>query len=171
MAPSKNFLAALGLITFNFQNFEKEIEFLAWALIGSDQEIGQIVTSQMSFRKLCDTLGSLIRYRTSDAELISELDGLLDKAAKIEQERNTIVHSAWFWSMAHDPKGAITRLKITAKGDKGLKHQYQSVQVSDLSSIASSIKSVASEVMAFRIKAKDRGVIDYPSSQIKSPAA
>ena len=169
MALNRDLLAALGLIAYNFQNFEKQIEFLAWCLIGGDQAIGQIVTSQIPFARLCDLLGSLFRYRTNDAELIAELDDLLAKAANIEQDKNIIMHSAW--AVANGPKAVVTRFKITARRDKGIKHQFQSMEASDLSKIASSVRKAANEFSAFMKKAKDKGIINFPSGQIKSPRA
>lgn len=162
-----NFLAALGLITANFQVLEKYTEFFVWSLIGQDQEIGQIVTSQMSFDRICDTLYSLFRYRTQNSEMIKELDNIIQRTFQAEEKRNSVIHSSWLG--LGSPDSSITRFKITSKWKKGLKHQYEEMTPGDLRKIALFIKQVQEELQSFIVKAQGEGIVSLSSYQIKTP--
>jgi hypothetical protein len=161
------FLAALGLISVNFQCLEKHMEFFAWALIGEEQGVGQIVTSQLSFQRLCDLLVSLFRYRTEDSGLIQELEGLVKRASQVVGERDIATHSCWAGDLDLD----ILRVKVTAKRKTGLQHQYEHVDPDDLLTIAHSIKQVWEDMLMFIEKAKGAGVVELESYQITTPAA
>ena len=163
----KQLFAAIGLISVNFQCLEKSMEFFAWALIGEDQEIGQIVTSQISFNRLCDLIGSLFRYRAGGSGLVKELDGLIKRASKVAEERDRVIHSNW----AGDLESSILRVKITAKRETGLKHQYEYTDPNDLLKIGGSIEQVWKDLMGFIKKAENEGIITPTSRQIKTPAA
>jgi hypothetical protein len=156
------FLASLGVITVNFQCLEKYMEFFIWALIGDDQEIGQIVTSQISFNGLCDLLSSLFRYRAENSELVKELDDLIKRANEVVGERNKFIHSSWFG----DFESSIVRVKITARGKTGLKHQYENIGPDDLLSLGRSIKLVWEALMEFIKKSEDAGIISPTSYQV-----
>ena len=163
----KQFLMALGLISVNFQCLEKHMEFFAWSLIGEDQEIGQIVTSQISFNRLCDLIGSLFRYRARGSGLVKELDGLIKRASEVVEERDRVIHSSWFG----DLESSILRVKITAKSKTGLKHQYEYTDPDDLLKIGRSIEQVWKDLKEFIKKAENEGIITLTSYQVKTPAA
>jgi hypothetical protein len=59
MSLSSEFLIALGRISVNFQVLELYVGILTWSLISLGERIGQIVTSQLFFNRLCDLLASL----------------------------------------------------------------------------------------------------------------
>lgn len=165
MNKKQKFFASLGLISANFQCLEKYMEFLAWGLIGDDQEIGQIVTSQMSFIRLCDLLSSLIRYRSKNPELVKELDEIIKKASEVEEARNKVIHSCWFGDL--DTK--ILRVKITAKGKVGLKHQYEHMEPEDLYNLGRSIKQVWETLLDFMNKLEAEGIITPTNHHVITP--
>ena len=168
MSRKDRFLAALGLVSTNYQVLEKYVEFFVWTLIGQDQEIGQILTSQMSFRRLCDTLCSLFRHRVQDSEMVEELEGIIKKAAQAEERRNALIHSSWWGLESTDLP--VTRLKITSKRKRGLKHTYESMDPDDLREVALFIKEVVEELQDLIDKAQDEGIVNITSYQIKTPA-
>ena len=162
------FLAALGLVSANYQVLEKYVEFFVWTLIGQEQEIGQVLTSQMSFGRLCDTLCSLFRCRVQNLEMIEELESTIKKAAQAEERRNTVIHSSWCGLESTDLP--IIRFKITSKRRTGLKHTYQSMNPDDLREMALFIKEVVEELQGLMVKAQGKGIINITSYQIKTPA-
>ena len=66
---SKEFYEGLGRTIANFQMLEQLTEFFTWSLIGNDQDIGQMITSQLSFQKLCDLAFAIFKYKFDDQYL------------------------------------------------------------------------------------------------------
>jgi hypothetical protein len=55
-------MLALGEMTVSFADVEGQISQLIWNLLGDDQKVGQIVTTQLSFRRQLDLLDALFRH-------------------------------------------------------------------------------------------------------------
>jgi len=147
--PTADHLRAIGRITANFALLELMVSFCVWQLIGSDQRLGQIITAELSFRKLLDLLSSLFRHRVSDPQLIEELNGLIAEAAQAEEKRNLITHSYW---AASDTRETITRAKMTARRYGGLKHQFEPMSVQDLDDIADFIAAAENHITQFMVR-------------------
>jgi hypothetical protein len=73
MPLGRDFLAELGLLSANFQALEKILEFFIWGLLGQDTEVGQTITAQLNFRRICALLSNLFRLRTQDCDMIERL--------------------------------------------------------------------------------------------------
>ncbi len=162
MTLSDDFLRALGRISANFQALEASIAFLTWSLINADQTIGQIITSQVSFNRLCDLLSSLFRYRVKEQALLEKLEEILRKASEAEQRRNTVIHSVW---MTDDVSGEPFRLKITSKRKKGLDIHTENIDAAELNKIADFIRNVAEDMLKFIAdsnQAADAGQANQP---------
>jgi hypothetical protein len=157
MSKKKRFLEALGLISANFQCLEMYMQIFAWDLIGEDQNVGQIVTSQLSFQRLCDLLVSLFKYRTKDSRLIQELERLVKRASEVAGQRDVAIHSCW----AGDLETEILRVKMTAKRKSGLKHQFEDTDPESLLTIARSIKRVWEDLREFVCKTKNAGGLSW----------
>lgn len=162
MALNDAFLKALGRISANFQALEMYIAAFTWSLISSDQNVGQIVTSQISFSRLCDLLSSLFRHKVKSPDLIEELDGILQRASEAEQQRNTIIHSAWLTD-EEDTDKSPSRFKITSKRKKGFDIQVEDTDADKLNEIADLLRDVAKEIIPFMSRVKERGYIDFPT--------
>ena len=67
-------LVALGKITANFSQLEDELCRLIWYLLGPDEQLGQVVTAELSFRGLVNLAGALARHRTSDPGPLQEVE-------------------------------------------------------------------------------------------------
>ena len=143
---SPEHLQAIGLITVNFASLENWISMIIWQLISDDQRLGQIITAELSYRNQLALLSSVFLHRAPDAEQQTELERLVSRALKIEQERNIIVHS--WWGSGDSPQ-TITRLKTTAKISKGLRHQFVRMTVADLNTIADDIEQLTIDVRSF----------------------
>ncbi len=149
--PSK-YLEKIGDITVSFASLENEIEFFIWALLESNHSIGQIITAELSFKKLRAVLVSLYKERYGENNNYKKLIDLMNRAGKIEEKRNQITHS--LWGSAIDLRTGkdidiVARLKTTAKEKFGLRSIIETFTVSDLSKIARDIKKLAAEIQDF----------------------
>ncbi len=147
--PTGDHLRAIGQITANFAVLELVVSLSAWSLIGSDQTLGQIITAELSFRKLLDLLSNLYRLRVNHPQLTEELDGLIAQAAQAEEKRNVITHSYW---AAGDTHETSTRVKMTAKRYKGLKHRSEPMSVEALNEIADFIAAAEHHITQFMVR-------------------
>jgi len=143
---SDEHLRALGKITTNFAMLEEVVSVCIWGLIGEEQRLGRVITTELSFSRKVDLLSSLYRYRINSAEKLSELNELLNQLALAEEKRNSITHSHWG---AGSTKQTITRIKATAKRGAGLKFQFEKMNVDDLNEIADFIAKLAYTVLKF----------------------
>src|SRR2546426_3543465 len=139
-------LRAIGRITVNFVLLEQSIAFLVWQLIGAQQRVGQAITSELSFRQLVALASSLHRQFDVVGDASDQLEEILNRAVKAEENRNRIIHS--FWGPGHT-SDSITRIKTTAKKAAGLKHQFEQMRAADLDGVADSMAAVADEIQRF----------------------
>lgn len=149
VSTRENHLKAIGLITVNFAILENEIAFAIWFLLGLDQQVGQIITAEQSFKNLAALFSSLYRNKTNDPKAIEELNKLMKKVTQVEEKRNKIMHSVWAEGDTHV---SITRFKTTAKISKGLTNQFEQITVEDLNKIADEIAEAAGEIQEFLIR-------------------
>jgi hypothetical protein len=150
MPLSDEFLKQLGRVTANFATLEFYLAFAVTGLIGPEQAIGQMITSEMSFKAKLALLNSLLKFKLSAqhkpvAGCEAELIDLVRVITNIEGKRNHYMHSAWVLADGQDPDKP-TRLKITAKQKKGL-HQYsEDVGAEDLQAFADEIRAAAEKM-------------------------
>ena len=131
---------AIGRISAYSNGLELYISALIWCLIGAGQQVGEIVTSELSFRNLLALLSSLYRFRKTKQEDIEKLDSLLKRASALEEQRNQVVHSTWAINMS-DPN-SLSRYKVTAKQKSGLKHTVEEKTIEELNHIADEMVSL-----------------------------
>jgi hypothetical protein len=137
-------LIALGRITANFSQLEDELCRLIWYLLGPDEQLGQVVTAELSFRGLVNLAGALARHRTSDPTTLQEVEAALKSAIQAEQERNAMVHSTWF---AHSTQDEVSRTKLTAKREHGRNVQFEMVAPGTIENVATHIAEATFSVM------------------------
>ena len=147
MSVSDEHCLEIGRSTVAFADLEIWLSFFAWALIGPDQHVGQIVTAEMSFSRKLDLVSSLFAHRSKDIVARKELQGLLGRLAELEQRRNTVQHSMWV-RQSTDPSVA-TRLKITAKRKHGLKHAREEVSAEPLRLLNRDLQAALSDFSTF----------------------
>lgn len=147
---SDAFHAALGRVASHFAVLENVIQGLAWSLIDPrDQQVGQIVTAQMSFGRTVDLAGSIFRHRVGDEALREQLMALLNRALAVEERRNAVTHSIWGFDESPD---SAQRIKSTAKKNRGLDHRFERMHAADVDRIALDAAAVASDLLGFRDK-------------------
>jgi hypothetical protein len=142
-------LIALGRITADFSQLEDELCRLIWHLLDRDERLGQIVTAELPFKGLINLAGALARYRTSNAATLEEVEAALKSAIKVEQERNTIVHSTWF---SHGAEAEVSRTKLTAKREHGRRVQFEMVTSDAIEQAATHIAEATFSVMQLYAK-------------------
>ena len=118
-APDE-FDAAMGKIAVNFAYMEEIARHLILFLSGTEPDVGQILTVELSFRQKLEAIGSLVHHhlqRTLNAttrdSLKEEIEELISLCQKAEELRNMYLHSSY----ALDG----TRTKVTAKRKHGLR--------------------------------------------------
>lgn len=139
-------LRAIGRITANFALLELMMSNCIWLLVSADARIGQIITAELSFRRLLVLFSSLYRHKASTPQAIDELDALLSRVVQAEEKRNQVTHS--IWGAGHAP-GEVARIKATAKQRKGFRIQIEEMTTEDLHDIADFISKVATDVQQF----------------------
>lgn len=152
--PSKH-LEKIGDITVSFALLENQIQFFIWSLLGLTpriQRIGQIITSELSFKKLRAVLISLYKETYGENDNYKKMRDLMNRAGKIEEKRNQITHSLWGAGKDID---SVTRIKTTAKEKCGLRFKFECVTVNDLAKIAGDIKKLAAEIQDFNLALLD----------------
>ena len=88
-------LARLGECVAHFQRIEEALNICISALIGRSWKVGQIVTSEMSFRAKIAVYSALCHHALGAEKLPEDLRELVARLHGAEQERNTISHSLW----------------------------------------------------------------------------
>ena len=152
--PSKH-LEKIGDITVSFALLENQIQFFIWSLLELTpriQRIGQIITSELSFKKLRAVLISLYKETYGENDNYKRMRDLMNRAGKIEEKRNQITHSSWGAGKDID---SITRIKTTTKEKCGLRFKVEYVTAHDLAKIAGDIKKLAAEISIFNLDLLD----------------
>jgi hypothetical protein len=144
-------------VAVNFSALEIHISAFIWCLILDDQKVGQMITAGMSFPRMIDLLAALVRYKTSDADVLHDLDIFVRQVSSAEQERNAIMHSAW----ATTPRGDVSRLKIIA-ARKGLKHHFEARSALELRQVAYRIGEAARRTLLLLGFLEHKGIVKPP---------
>jgi hypothetical protein len=156
---SNDFFVALGKVTAEFASLEHSLKVLAGLLLHkTDQELGQIVTAQLSFRSLLDLVGSLALYRVSDDPAHGEIDELLSRAERVEKRRNRVTHSDWGPATVREPdREKRARFKTTARRAKGLSFELENMSPTDVEDIAIEASALAGDVLEMWVQLTQEG--------------
>jgi len=113
-----DFTKSLGLVSIAFSDLENQLEKLIHRVLKIENDIGEILTSELSFKNKVFLVISLMR---KNKQLIQQnanpkyIDLFIDEFSKMllkcEELRNQLVHSLY---INYGNKGAI-RIKVTAK--------------------------------------------------------
>ncbi len=141
---SDEHLKSIGRITVNFALLEEILSLCIRALIKSEQQVGHILTAELSLKQKVALFSSLYKYRVHNTEEPPELKKLLSRVAQAEEKRNTTIHALW---STGSTKEMVTRVKITAKRSSGLKFHFREMSVQDLDEIANFIADVTNDLI------------------------
>ncbi len=158
VGPPEELPAVIGRISMNFQSLEDELKKRIIQMTGLEQEIGEVITAELSFRNKVNLFASLY-YKLKDNYSFNSLPGfedgyfkeLLKALTRCEELRNQILHSEIIlnWKTSQ-----IVRKKTTAKAKKGLTKTNQEVNIPYLFNISDYIISMMMEVEEFFIDFK-----------------
>lgn len=157
-------LQGLGRITVEFQSLESVFRFLIQIIVDpKDPAIGQIITSQLSFQRLCDISLALFRHRVLDNKLIDELENLVKQAMTVEQKRNTYIHSLWAIRANDEGKFPVGRLKTKLK-KRELTFDSEEIDPTGdvLNNLGKEMSQIVSNIVKLMINARSQGLIDFP---------
>jgi hypothetical protein len=147
-------LTRIGDITVSFALLENAIQTLVGSLVKEHQRISQIITAELAFRNLRALAVSLYRERHGEDADFEVLRALMRRAGYLEEQRNQITHSIW---AAGDSADTVTRIKTTAKEQRGLHFDWTRVGEEDLAAVAEAMKLLAGEIQAFWIHQREAG--------------
>ena len=95
LASWENGLARLGECIVQFQHMENFLAVCISAMIGPSRKVGEIVTTEMSFRARVATFGALFTHSLKSDSLPQDITELISRLHWAEQQRNALVHSLW----------------------------------------------------------------------------
>lgn len=146
-------LARIGDVTVSFESLDMQVQLLAWLLLGDleKQRIGRIITAELRFAARCDLVLNLYREQFDVPERFKELQALVGRARELEQQRNRITHSFWMLNQSAG-EGGVRRIKVTAKGKRGLAWDEEVVNEDNLTAVAEALRQLAGEIMNFQVE-------------------
>lgn len=113
-----DFTKSIGLVAISFSDLENQLEKLIHRILKIESDIGEILTSELSFKNKVFLIASLMRKKKHlikknvFPELIDQfIEEFCKMLFKCEELRNQLIHSLF---INYGDKGA-TRVKVTAK--------------------------------------------------------
>ncbi|MPZ68811.1 MAG: hypothetical protein GEU71_04705 [Actinobacteria bacterium] len=166
---SERTLRALGRVSANFAALEVSTSLMIWALIGDEDEVGQIVTAKLSYRQLLDILAGLTHYRCGDSrEIHAELMAFIKTADAAQQKRNIVLHSAY--TAPNEGEEEMGRLKMRLDRKRGLaKDVFFDEATSEVEAAADQVRDAANE--AFRLMDRLEEVSNVLKIRLTDPPA
>lgn len=138
--------ACLGQVVQAFAFLERTISNVIKMMLGVPDDIGDIITAELSYRNKLDMFSSLLRYNVKkykdfDEDIETRFRELLSLCSTAGGQRNRIIHS--------DFAANKFRLQITAKARHGLQKRKIAMKAKDLLDIADFIASIGMYVESF----------------------
>jgi len=99
-----------------FQRIEATLSICISVFADMEEDVGEIVTSEMSYRARVATLSALATHHSKSGELHDDIKDLLKRLRWAEQERNRLVHS--MWDLNEEKPGLIQRAKNAIRKNK-----------------------------------------------------
>jgi hypothetical protein len=109
-------MSSFGECIVWFQHIEHTLCTCISALAGMTEEIGQIVTSEMSFRVRVTIYSALAQNLAGQDALPEDLAELVKRLRWAEEERNRLVHSVW--DLCEENPGTLRREKNALRKNK-----------------------------------------------------
>ena len=158
VGPPEALPAVIGLISMNFQSLDDELSNRIIQLLNIEHEIGEIITSELSYKNKVNLFASL-HHKLKDKYHFNSIknfeDGyfkeLIKALYRCEEFRNQILHSTIIkdWKTKQ-----IVRKKTTAKANRGLNKINQQLDIPFLFNVADYIISMVMELEDFFIDFK-----------------
>lgn len=137
----------VGRICISHSSLEENISIFTSLLIDSKHtNTSQIITGGLNFSSKVNLLSSLGKGRIEDKKEYETLIEIIKKINKLNEQRNNIIHSAW-WTEHGTNK--VTLGKVNKK-DK-TKYLHTEIKVEELKSVANNIQQVSKRLMEYMI--------------------
>lgn len=124
---------AVGKTALLFEELDDQISTAISFLLRRGDQVGRIVTCELSFRAKVNLLQALFRNERPDSEHLEELRDLCGACLQIEHRRNQVTHSNWRQAFNGTD---VTRHKYTARGKHGLREQAESLTLNQVEAIS-----------------------------------
>lgn len=124
--------AALGKTVLWFEELDDQISTAVSFLLRRGDDVGRIITCELSFRAKVNLFEVLFRKEQPGSEHLSSLRDLCAACLQTEQRRNQVIHSNWRPDL--DGLG-IVRRKYTARGKHGLREQAEKLSLNQVSAV------------------------------------
>ncbi len=146
---TKEHLIAIGKITTEFAFIDLMLNVKIWNLISSKQQMGEMITADLSFAQKRDLFRALYLHKHKpDSKKLSNLDKLVKRIEQAGKERNKITHSIWISGENQKPF-TISRIKSTVKRKSGFERKIEDMSAEDLEKIADSFNELANDILYF----------------------
>lgn len=149
----------IGLISIAFNNLEEKISEGISILLQSNEDIGPIITSELSYRMKVNMFSSLIQklrskyyFNRMQSEGFKEgyLPAFIKALLACEEQRNKVLHSV-FLSNRYTGNDKIIRTKVTSKAKRGLIVTREKIEIYHLLNIYEFTVSMQMEIDDFFI--------------------
>ena len=124
---------ALGETVLWFEELDNQISTAISFLLRRGEDVGLIVTSELSFRAKVNLLLALFRNERPESENLDLLRELCSGCIQIEARRNQVMHSTWLPDLN---RAGVTRHKYTARGKHGLREQVERLTLNQVDAIS-----------------------------------
>ena len=150
IGPPDEFDAGMGRVVESFSYLEGSLRNLITLFLDVSNEIGLIITAELSHKGLIHLASSLFKYKNSLGDFCVEGEDCAERfkelmalCSRSEELRNRIVHSSYVGRF---------RVKTTAKAKAGLKTIVENIDADKLLDIADFIVAVGMNVEALPLK-------------------
>ena len=159
LGESDELSSIIGLISIAFNDLEEKISEGISNLLQSSEEIGPIITSELSYRMKVNIFSSLIqklrsKYYFNRMQGDGFKEGYLPAFVKAlllcEEQRNKVLHSVSI-SNRYDGNDKIIRKKVTSKAKRGLVITREKIEIYHLLNIYDFTVSMQMEIDDFFI--------------------
>lgn len=142
----REYFIALGRLVVAFSDLENEIKAFANYMINTQDDTGQILTSDMPSKPLLHKLISLYRHHENDPGKIEAFELLAKRIEKLTQARNDMIHGFWFTLPLMDDDPPI---RVIGKARfKGFHVEQRHIPISEISILVKGIAEATSELNA-----------------------
>jgi hypothetical protein len=139
----------LGLVCIEFQILETVLRAgIAELASKDDQVLGTLIAAELSFRNLIDLLYAIFEYEWEGCARPKELKSILQRCLVAEAKRNQLIHSSWYQPTT---KRGVTRIKFTARNQRGLRVQHETVTPADMEKIAEELRTCRKELALYLV--------------------
>ena len=148
-----------------FQNLENKLLYVFAVLTNpSDLTTGYIVGSVLSFTNLCKTIGGLAAYRyETQSDLLDPVNEIVQRSLKIQDERNTYIHSYYPSMYLEDGLEVIARIKHKIN-KQGYRPTLEDHDPEKIKALTSQIQlDVALRIKELIFELRDRGLLGHDS--------